>query len=417
MRRHNTKRARVAASLAVPMALAPLTAALAAANVTQLHVSGGQFQMGVFTPSPNPLSFTNSGFNLVGGYSSPSWDQTVGQSTSFPSSIVSFNFNGGGTWVNTFTAASASGAAGGGPVPSGVIGGGPGVANGDPLTVDLSSLFANWNGTNFNQGNSSAAGTVSRVSCAGSTNGSTCTFNYTLDWTSLIVGGPFNLQVGTWQFTGTGVAVINDPVAGTGTIAPNQFSTIAIAKSDLTAKGIPADSGFIECADGCFDFKVTGLTVGGSTTVVLPLPKPIPANAVYRKFVAGNWVSFSTQIPNQIASAPLNSSGFCPAPGDVAYRSGLNTGDRCLELRMNDGGPNDTDLHANGVVTDPGSVSVSGTATPPPSSGGITPLPNNSGCSISPTPVSAWRGGAWWLIGTVVGWLGFSRRRRASRRS
>ena len=48
--------------------------------------------------------------------------------------------------------------------------------------------------------------------------------------------------------------------------------------------------------------------------------------------------------------------GYCPPPGDVAYKAGLSQGNWCLQLTIEDGGPNDTDGLANNRVTDPGGV-------------------------------------------------------------
>jgi hypothetical protein len=70
------------------------------------------------------------------------------------------------------------------------------------LSVDLTSLFDNWNGNNFNQGANPVTGTAS--------GGSTGTF--TASWTSLINGGPFNGQTGTYNVTGT-YSVVPIPAA------------------------------------------------------------------------------------------------------------------------------------------------------------------------------------------------------------
>lgn len=161
--------------------------------------------MGVFTLSPNVLTYENSGLNLAGGYSSPAWDQTLTQTTYAPSSIVSFDLNGGGIWVNTFTAASTPYQTGG-PVASGTVGSGATIANGDTINMDMSSFFWNWNGNTEAQGSSAATGTVSGVSGNH--------FDYTLTWTSIFNGGATNGQTGTWQFTGTGtVAPVPLPAA------------------------------------------------------------------------------------------------------------------------------------------------------------------------------------------------------------
>ena len=60
---------------------------------------------------------------------------------------------------------------------------------------------------------------------------------------------------------------------------------------------------------------------------------------------------------NAVASAP-GSNGVCPPPGSVSYLVGLNQGDGCVQLTIEDGGPNDEDGVANGAIVDPGGVAI-----------------------------------------------------------
>ncbi len=117
---------------------------------------------------------------------------------------------------------------------------------------------------------------------------------------------------------------------------------------------IPADS--IVNVSGYFDFVINGLPESGqSVNVVLPQRAAIPADAVYRKFGDGVWFDFVEDARNQVMSAP-GSEGSCPSPHSSAYRSGLNPGDWCVQLTLEDGGPNDADGLANGSINDPGGV-------------------------------------------------------------
>ncbi|MGB5305056.1 MAG: thrombospondin type 3 repeat-containing protein, partial [Gammaproteobacteria bacterium] len=43
----------------------------------------------------------------------------------------------------------------------------------------------------------------------------------------------------------------------------------------------------------------------------------------------------------------------CPAPGDIRYVLGLNQGDSCIQLLVQDGGLNDADGLANATIVDP----------------------------------------------------------------
>ncbi|MDT0596314.1 thrombospondin type 3 repeat-containing protein [Glaciecola petra] len=109
-------------------------------------------------------------------------------------------------------------------------------------------------------------------------------------------------------------------------------------------------------------FSIEGLSfIGESVPVTIPLATgtEIPANAEYRKFDAErSWFSFVENEHNQIYSAGFDHNGNCPAIDSSAYASGLNQGDTCIKLVIQDGGPNDADNKANGVIKDPGVLSV-----------------------------------------------------------
>ena len=109
--------------------------------------------------------------------------------------------------------------------------------------------------------------------------------------------------------------------------------------------------------NGVVDFEILGVEQGGSANVVVPLRFPLPAAALYRKYITNTWQNFVTDSNNVIASAP-GGEGACPPPGSSSYVTGLNEGDSCVQLTVEDGGPNDTDALANGVIVDPGGVAV-----------------------------------------------------------
>ena len=109
---------------------------------------------------------------------------------------------------------------------------------------------------------------------------------------------------------------------------------------------------------GLFDFEIGGLPwAGQSVPVVLPLQAPIGDAAVYRKLMASGWQDFLQDANNSVASARSTSQG-CPGPGSDLYRAGLNKGDECVLLWIEDGGPNDGDGLANGLIRDPGGVAT-----------------------------------------------------------
>ncbi|MCG8487699.1 MAG: hypothetical protein MI756_09560, partial [Chromatiales bacterium] len=107
---------------------------------------------------------------------------------------------------------------------------------------------------------------------------------------------------------------------------------------------------------GLFDFRIESLPVAGqSVAVVLPQFAPIPADAVYRKLMPSGWQDFVIDDNNRVAST-AGSDGYCPPPGDAGYSDGLTEGDWCVQLTIEDGGPNDADQAVDASVDDPGGV-------------------------------------------------------------
>lgn len=109
---------------------------------------------------------------------------------------------------------------------------------------------------------------------------------------------------------------------------------------------------------GLFDFNVGELpVVGQQIKVVLAQFSPIPARAAYRKLSLAGWQSFVTDANNSVASA-AGAEGYCPPPGDSAYTPGLIAGHWCVQLTIEDGGPNDADGIADANIKDPGGVGI-----------------------------------------------------------
>ena len=149
-----------------------------------------------------------------------------------------------------------------------------------------------------------------------------------------------------------------------------------------------------EPVGGVFDFAIRDLpTPGQSVRVVIPQRVAIPANAVYRKYQRGRWVSFITDANNAVHSAP-GFTGYCPPPGSVDWTPGLTEGHLCVQLTIQDGGANDDDGLVNSSVVDPGAVSVElDIPAPPPEPPVPEPKP--------PVQVKSQGGGAMgglWLV-------------------
>ncbi len=110
---------------------------------------------------------------------------------------------------------------------------------------------------------------------------------------------------------------------------------------------------------GIFDFIAYGLPVPGQTyQLVLPQRLPVPANADYRKYnLVTGWGDFVSDSRNFVSSS-AGERGFCPPPGDSRWSAGLTEGHWCVQVSVQDGGPNDADGIANGTIVDPGGVSI-----------------------------------------------------------
>lgn len=122
--------------------------------------------------------------------------------------------------------------------------------------------------------------------------------------------------------------------------------------------GAEADAENYPYGGGLFDFRINGIPEPGSSVkVVIPLRQIIEPESVYRKLVSTGWQAFMEDTDNGIRSAQ-GAAGQCPSPGDAAYTHGMTEGHWCVELTIEDGGPNDADGEANGTITDPGGVTI-----------------------------------------------------------
>ncbi|TKB56628.1 DUF4347 domain-containing protein [Ferrimonas aestuarii] len=113
-----------------------------------------------------------------------------------------------------------------------------------------------------------------------------------------------------------------------------------------------------EIVGGIFDFVAYQLPKAGQIyNVVIPQRTPIPTGALYRKFINGEWSDFVVDANNQLLSTQ-GEEGYCPPPGDDVWQVGLQENAWCVQLSIQDGGPNDDDGLANGTIVDPGGVAV-----------------------------------------------------------
>jgi hypothetical protein len=162
--------------------------------------------------------------------------------------------------------------------------------------------------------------------------------------------------------------------------------TLKLGKTALAASGLSADGASLQQSDlenfgsesgtstdnaidhtydavsAIVDFEIAALPeVGMAVSIIIPIPTDvtIPLGAVYRKYDAENgWVNFIEDGSNALASAPLNTEGLCPDINSSSYINGLNVGDSCIRVTLADGGENDQDGEANGIIVDPAMIAV-----------------------------------------------------------
>ena len=126
----------------------------------------------------------------------------------------------------------------------------------------------------------------------------------------------------------------------------------------VDANGVDQSDASYAFDGGVFDFVVSNMPVPGETVlVVMPQLSPIPADAVYRKEIDGQWSNYVEDTNNTLSSAP-GTLGICPPPGSTDYTPGLTEGYYCVQLGIEDGGANDADGEVNGSILDPGGVGL-----------------------------------------------------------
>ena len=143
-----------------------------------------------------------------------------------------------------------------------------------------------------------------------------------------------------------------------------------------------------------FDFRVSNLDKGESTYVVLPLKEPIGKNQKFVKYSeSGDIKDFITDSKNKIFTAKSFSKGVCPIPRSNRYKEGLNIGDDCIELLIEDGGANDQDGEINGEVLDPNAIVEKEEKQAGTNGGGSNGGDSGNGSSASTSSSSSSSGG------------------------
>ena len=110
---------------------------------------------------------------------------------------------------------------------------------------------------------------------------------------------------------------------------------------------------------GLYDFTISGAIPSRSYYLVIPLPMVIEEGQIFRKYMGSTigWQNFIENAKNTLFSAKAV-DGACPEPASRIYDYGLQPGNNCMQIYIEDGGPNDADGKADGIVTDPAGIAV-----------------------------------------------------------
>ena len=120
------------------------------------------------------------------------------------------------------------------------------------------------------------------------------------------------------------------------------------------------DSDFT-AASHTVNYRISNLGDSELAAIVIPLEnsQSIPEKARYRLFSpSGSWGEFRLDANNSISSAKADRDGNCHVALSELYVEGLNKGDNCIQLIIEDGGINDQDHRLNGVITSVGKMAV-----------------------------------------------------------
>ena len=138
----------------------------------------------------------------------------------------------------------------------------------------------------------------------------------------------------------------------------------------------PFDSENNTSVDGyMIDVEISQLnTTGQHVTVNIPLTAPIPKASSNPQFFILNqanvWTQFAPSATTDYIQTSLKGdNGYCPPHSTplLTYTPGVNAYHECLQLSVSDGGPNDADGLANGIIKLRGSLFIKTGITIPPS--------------------------------------------------
>ncbi len=251
-------------------------------------------------------------------------------------------------------------------------------SDGQPGALSLQSVTQGTNGGTVTDNGDGTANFTPPAGFAGSDS-----FTYTVTDTLDTATGTVSVTVNAVQ------PVVRAATGNAGPVTPGTIATAvssstgAITLANLTNNSVPADSDVqTSCVGGCFDY--TAASTSAQATVVLPLSAALPAQGKFRLFASGVWQDFVVDGSNAVKSAQ-GTLGSCPPPGSSGYVAGIFPGYFCVQLTVQDNGPNDADSTSGQVrqTGGPAAPISGGSAGGALATGTVLTLGPGNGCNIT----------------------------------
>lgn len=147
-------------------------------------------------------------------------------------------------------------------------------------------------------------------------------------------------------------------LAAGGVATSNSVSGVSVTEAMIMAGGedggeapLNSEDTDFDYGSGLYDLEIQHLAVPGqSVRIIIPVSGAVPADGKVRLYTeADSWMDFMVDENNTLGSSEGTASS-CPEVGSEGYSSGLTKGNHCLELMIEDGGANDADGEANGII-------------------------------------------------------------------
>ena len=157
------------------------------------------------------------------------------------------------------------------------------------------------------------------------------------------------------------VAERGTKLAAGGTATSNTIRGVKVTESMIIDGGedggeapLNGEDASFDYGSGLYDLEIQRIPVPGQAVrIVIPVGAEIPANGTLRIYTeAVSWMDFATDENNSVASSQGTSTS-CPEVGAESYSSGLNEGNFCIELMIEDG-------TASGALESPYSRAMAG---------------------------------------------------------